>query len=126
MAAVSRRESHPADKSGDERESVYSPTTTEQIKSTVNAAVAGVSNAIPTSSAELQAQLQDAKNQIARLTEQVGASSGLRQRKVEPTSDSKTQLATAAGVQQAPAGGVPVQIVAGLCLMSFLLAYFLF
>jgi hypothetical protein len=29
-------------------------------------------------------------------------------------------------MQQAPAGGVPVQIVAGLCLLSFLLAYFFF
>jgi hypothetical protein len=74
----------------------------------------------------VQAQLSEAKATIARLTQQVQESSGLRQRKVEPTHESKAQLATAERVQQAPPGGVPVQYVAGLCLLSFLLAYFLF
>ncbi|KAF2649496.1 VAMP-associated protein [Lophiostoma macrostomum CBS 122681] len=130
VGSISRPESRPADNKhlGDAKESAFNPasSTTGSIKSTVTAAAAGVSSAIPTSSAELQAQLTEAKATIARLKQQAETSSGLRQRKTEPSSDSKGQLATAERVQQAPAGGVPVQIVAGLCLVSFLLAYFLF
>lgn len=98
-------------------------TSVEGLKATVNAAAAGIANAVPTSGEDVQAQLAEAKATIARLTQQVQESSGMRQRKSE-----KGQLATATAphVQQAPAGGVPVQIVAGLCLVSFLLAYFLF
>ncbi|KAF2625302.1 MSP domain-containing protein [Macroventuria anomochaeta] len=94
------------------------------IQQTVAAAAASVSNAIPTSQAELQAQLDAAKQQIARLTQQADA--GLRQRKPESTRDAKNQLATATQQQTAPAGGVSVQITALLCLVSFLIAYFLF
>jgi hypothetical protein len=93
--------------------------------SSIGAVAAGVVNAIPTSSADLQAQLADAKSTIDKLRQQVETSAGLRQRKPDSTSDSKGQLATTERAQ-APAGGVPVQIVAGLCLLSFLLAYFLF
>ena len=94
------------------------------IQQTVTAAAASVSNAVPTSQAELQTQLDAAKQQIARLTQQ--ASEGLRQRKPESTSGAKDQLATATQQQTAPAGGVSVQITALLCLVSFLIAYFLF
>lgn len=96
------------------------------MKSTVGAAASGIANAIPTSGEDVQAQLADAKATIAKLTKQAQESSGLRQRKVEPTHESQGQLATAERVQQTPAGGVPVQVVFGLCLASFLLAYFLF
>jgi hypothetical protein len=125
--AVSRSESRPTESKsfGDAKESVYKPATSGGIKSTVSAAAAGVANAVPTSSADLQNQLSEAKATINKLRQQLDTSSGLRQRKGEPTSDSKAQLATAERVQ-APAGGVPVQIVAGLCLISFLLAYFFF
>jgi hypothetical protein len=95
------------------------------IKSTVSSAAAAVANAVPTSRPELESQLAEARATIDRLQEQIKSSSGLRQRKVEPTDDSKQQLLTAERVQ-APAGGVPVQVVAGLCLLSFLLAYFFF
>jgi hypothetical protein len=96
------------------------------VKSTVSNAAAAVTNAVPTSRSELESQLAEAKATIDSLREQVKSSSGLRQRtKTEPTEESKSQLLTAERVQ-APAGGVPVQIVAGLCLLSFLLAYFLF
>jgi hypothetical protein len=111
---------------GDAKESVSSAATPSGLKSAVNAAAAGVANVIPTSSADLQAQLADAKATIAKLREQVETSTGLRQRKTEPTPESKQQLATAERVSQAPAGGVSVQVTAGLCLLSFLLAYFLF
>ncbi|KAF3011238.1 phosphatidylinositol-binding protein scs2 [Curvularia kusanoi] len=93
------------------------------IQQTVAATAASVSNALPTTQ-ELQAQLESAKQQIARLTQQ--ASEGLRQRKPDATSGSKEQLSTAAQQQTAPAAGVSVQITALLCLVSFLIAYFLF
>ncbi|KAF2269211.1 MSP domain-containing protein [Lojkania enalia] len=124
---ISRPESRPAGSKnlGEAKESAYNPATSD-IKSTVTSAAAGVASAIPTSSADIQIQLAEAKAKIAELTQKLEVSSGLRQRKVEPTHNSKEQLATAMGAQQAPAGGVPVQIVAALCLLSFLLAYFLF
>ena len=127
---VSRIEDRPAGSKnlGEIERETYNPATggsgaAAGIQQTVAAAAASVSNAIPTSQAELQAQLDAAKQQIARLTQQ--ASEGLRQRKPDSVSGAKDQLATA--IQQtAPAGGVSVQITALLCLVSFLLAYFLF
>jgi len=91
-------------------------------KSTPDTAATSHSNALP-SSASLQAQLDEARAQITRLTQQAGESSGLRQRKIpsSTTTASPSALATTT-----PAGGVPVHITAGLCLVSFLIAYFLF
>jgi hypothetical protein len=103
----------------------YSTATGGSIQSTFNSAAASVSNAMP-SSGDLQAQLDEAKAQIARLTQQAGEATGLRQRKTEPAHDSKQQSSAALDTRQAPAGGVSVQITALLCLVSFLLAYFLF
>lgn len=127
---VSRIEDRPAGSKnlGEIERETYNPATGSGagagVQQTVAAAAASVSNAIPTSQAELQAQLDAAKQQIARLTQQ--ASEGLRQRKPDSTSGAKDQLATATQQQTAPAGGVSVQITALLCLVSFLLAYFLF
>lgn len=92
--------------------------------------VAGtIASAIPTSSEQLQAQLAEARNQISRLTQQA-QEQGLRQRKTDAVAqDSKERITTGTtgmGVKQAPANGVPVQIVAGLCLVCFLIAYFFF
>ncbi|KAF2642427.1 VAMP-associated protein [Massarina eburnea CBS 473.64] len=101
---------------GEGRESTYYP-------SSVGAAAAAVSRAVPTSSEELQAQLAEAKATISRLTQ--SAESGLRQRKTESGGNSK-QPSLAVNTQQAPTGGVPVQITAILCLVSFLLAYLFF
>ena len=98
---------------------------TAGVQSAVATAATTVKNAIP-SQADLQAQLNEAKAQIAKLTQQAGESSGLRQRKTDSTTDSKTPGATAVDTRQAPAGGVPIHITAGLCLVCFLLAYFLF
>lgn len=95
------------------------------VAATVSAAAARVSNAIPVSQEDLKAQLEEAKATIARLTQQASEATGLRQRKVEPTS-SKSQLSTATHTQTTPAGGVSVPITALLCLLSFLIAYFLF
>lgn len=127
---VSRIEDRPAGSKnlGEIERETYNPSSGAGagagIQQTVAAAAASVSNAVPISQAELQAQLDAAKQQIARLTQQ--ASEGLRQRKPDSTSGAKDQLATATQQQTAPAGGVSVQITALLCLVSFLIAYFLF
>jgi hypothetical protein len=125
---VSVPQDRPADSKhlGEIEDEVYNPATGGgSMQSSFNAAASTVSNAMP-SSADLQAQLNEAKAQIARLTQQASEASGLRQRKTEPTSDSRAQMSTAMDTRQAPAGGVSVQITALLCLVSFLLAYFLF
>jgi len=86
-------------------------------------------NAIPTSGEDLSAQLSAAKAQILKLTEKA-EEQVLRQRKSDAVNkDSRERLSTGTtgmGIQQQPAEGVPVPIVVALCLLSFLLAYFLF
>lgn len=83
-------------------------------------AAATVGNAIPTSNQELQEQLAAAKAQVKKLSDQV-QDPQFRQRKVQEASE-KVQTV----VQQSAETGVPVQIVAGLCLLSFLIAYLFF
>lgn len=95
-------------------------TTNPATSSSVGAAAAAVTNAVPMSTEELKAQLADAKAQILKLKEQAG-DSGLRQRKVNEAGEKMQTMA-----QQSGDVGVPLQIVAGLCLLSFLLAYFFF
>ncbi|KAH7125406.1 PapD-like protein [Dendryphion nanum] len=128
VGSVSRPESRPSDSRnfGEAKESAYNPATSGGVKATVAAAAAGVANAVPTSSAELQAQLAEAKATIGRLRQQAESSTGLRQRKTEPTHASTGSASTALETRQPPAGGVPLQIVFGLCVTSFLLAYFFF
>ena len=89
-------------------------------QSTVGAAVSSVTSAIPASNEELKSQLADAKAQIAKLTSQMGDSE-LRQRKIKEAGE-----AVQTTVQQTSEQGVPLQIVAGLCLLSFLIAYIFF
>lgn len=90
------------------------------VKSTLASAATAVSNAVPTSQEDLNQQLADAKAQIAKLTSQLGDPQ-LRQRKVQEVNERMQTV-----VQQSGDIGVPVQVVAGLCLLSFLLAYFFF
>ena len=107
--------------------------TFNQAAASTSAAVSGaatnVANAVPTSTGELQAQLAQAKAQIAKLTSATN-DQGPRQRKTDAVvQDARERITTGTtgmGVQQQPADGVPVQIVATLCLLSFLLAYFFF
>lgn len=98
-------------------------------QSTVGAAASSVVNAVPISGDDVRTQLAQAKATIARMTQQ-SEEQGLRQRKSDAVNqDSRERITTGTtgmGVQQQPADGVPVQIVAALCLLSFLLAYFLF
>jgi len=88
--------------------------------STLASAATAVSNAVPKSQEDLNQQLADAKAQISKLTSQL-ADLQLRQRKIQEASEKMQTV-----VHQTGETGVPVQIVAGLCLLSFLLAYFFF
>ncbi|KAK4121329.1 VAMP-associated protein [Parathielavia appendiculata] len=103
------------------------------------AAAAGAAATVKSAAVETYEELKDrlakAEATIASLKNE--AASGLRQRKPAPSeSEGKTSTAatTGTGAQLAQAErptvqgteGVPVQIVALLCLASFLLAYFLF
>lgn len=140
VGPVSRPESRPTDNKhlGDAKESVFNPATEKQstVGSTVGSTIAaGVAKVVPTSAADVEAQLAEAKATIGKLRKQIeqqfrdqgDASSGLRQRKAEAKSqEPKEFVTTEMGVQHAPAGGVPVPIVALLCLLSFLMAYFFF
>lgn len=94
---------------------------TESSTSFANAKAA-VTSAFP-SSDELKSQLADANAHIQRLKDRL-ADQGLRQRKTGGEAP-----AAPATMQQSHAqteSGVSVQVVAGLCLLSFLIAYFFF
>lgn len=114
---------------GDALASAYNPAASSEKRSSIYSVAQGVANAVPTTTEDIKAQLAEAKATIAKLTQQA-QEQVLRQRKTDAVNqDSRERLAggtTGMGVQQQPAQGVPVQIVAGLCLLSFLLAYFLF
>lgn len=103
--------------------------TISNVKSTLGGAVSNVTNALPTSSEDLNAQLSEAKNTILKLKQQV-EDQLLKQKESDAVNqDSRERITTGMtgmGIQQQPADGVPVQIVAALCLLSFLLAYFFF
>ena len=89
----------------------------------ISGAATSVANAVPTSTEELKQQLAQAKATIANMT----SDQGLRQRKVGATGqESSKGISAGLTAQQQQANGVPVQIVAALCLLSFLLAYFFF
>jgi hypothetical protein len=114
--------STPADKPAAAKDDAHNPVT-PQSSSTLGAAAASISSVIPTSQADLQRQLDAANAKIKQLQEQ--ASEGLRQRKI--TADGQEKSSVSTSLQNAPApGGVPVQIVAGLCLLCFLIAYLFF
>ncbi|KAK8915203.1 hypothetical protein VCV18_010748 [Metarhizium anisopliae] len=94
----------------------------ERPKSAVSHAATSVSEAAQVSYDELKSKLAQAEAQLLNLKD-----SGLRQRSVKSASSEEKRPAanTAQVVKQQP-DGVPVQIVALLCLLSFLLAYFFF
>ncbi|KEF51691.1 uncharacterized protein A1O9_12326 [Exophiala aquamarina CBS 119918] len=83
-------------------------------------AAAAVSNALPVSNEELKEQLAAAKAQIQKLSNQV-QDPQFRQRKAAEANEKVQTI-----VQQSNESGVPLQIVAGLCLLSFLIAYLFF
>jgi hypothetical protein len=95
-------------------------------------------NAVSTSStSSVEAQLLEAKAQIAALTKQleVTGGSGLRQRNNPSSTTTTTTAAPAPAARPSSARevlhsateqGVPIKIVAYLCLAAFLLAYLFF
>lgn len=132
VGAVSLPEERPAGSKNlsDARESASNPATAGGIQSTISAAASSIINAVPTSGDDVRAQLAEAKATISKLRQQA-EEQGLKQRKSDAVvQDSRERISTGTtgmGVQQQPAStGVPVQIVAALCLLSFLLAYFFF
>lgn len=104
-------------------------TMSSRFQSTLEGAASSVANAVPVSSEDLKAQLAEAKAMISKLTQQ-SEEQDIRQKKGDAVNqDSRERITTGMsgmGIQQQPADGVPVQIVAALCLLSFLLAYFFF
>jgi hypothetical protein len=87
-------------------------------------AAAAVSNTIPTSQEDLRGQLDSANATIQKL--RADAAEGLRQRKPQEAAQ-KAVDSVQQSLQNAPApGGVPIQYVAALCLLCFLLAYLFF
>lgn len=86
----------------------------------VSAVASAAYAAVPKSGEDIKQQLAAANAQIQKLTSQL-ADPQLRQRKVQEASE-KVQTVVA----QTNEGGVPLQIVAGLCLLSFLIAYLFF
>lgn len=79
-------------------------------------------------SENVKEQLSDALAQIQKLKAQLAEQTGLRQRKVDGGDQSAKRGNTLQQQLAQPTTemGVPVQIVAALCLLSFLLAYFFF
>jgi cobalamin biosynthesis Mg chelatase CobN len=97
-------------------------TKVESAKAAVAQAASTVSATAQATYDELKAKLVQAEAQIANLQD-----SGLRQRNVKSAAeDIKKPAAEMAQAVKQTVEGVPVQIVALLCLLSFLLAYFFF
>lgn len=95
----------------------------QDAKSTLSKAASAVTGAAQLTYEELKAKLSEAQGEIAQLKD-----SGLRQRNVKGASSSEksSQGQPTQALREQPAAGVSVQIVAILCLLSFLLAYFFF
>ncbi|KAH0565944.1 hypothetical protein GP486_000665 [Trichoglossum hirsutum] len=112
---TSRQESHPSD-STDPVEATSSAFDDKTLTSNDN--VQGLRN-----------QLEKAHAEITRLLKEK-SEQGLRQRKTDAVNQGAQERVTTEtadlGVQQQSVEGVPVQVVAALCLLSFLLAYLFF
>jgi hypothetical protein len=114
------------------------PTVNPPIPPTTNFTIPATAASIPApnttstnsnsnNNASVEAQLVEAKAQIAALTKQLEITgSGLRQRNVTQESHRPASSSAREVVQAAAEQGVPVKIVAYLCLAAFLLAYLFF
>ncbi|KAL2269176.1 hypothetical protein VTJ83DRAFT_4022 [Remersonia thermophila] len=95
-----------------------------------NSATSTTAGASGESYEDLKQQIAKAEAVIASLRSEIASGSGLRQRKATG-GGAENEKETGAAAQQLaqaprPTEGVPVQVVALLCLVSFLLAYFFF
>lgn len=86
----------------------------------LTSAAAAVANAMPQSQEDVKQQLAAAQARIQELSKQL-ADPQVRQRKVAEAQE-KVQTV----IQQSQESGVPIHIVAALCLVSFLIAYLFF
>ncbi|KAJ5787250.1 hypothetical protein N7457_002240 [Penicillium paradoxum] len=117
----------------DELPPIPAPNFSEKVKSevpqrepapVVSATRSAVTNTLP-SNEELKSQLAEANAHIQRLKDRL-ADQGLRQRKTGGEAPSTAGSATMQQSHVPTASGVSIQGVAGLCLLSFLIAYFFF
>jgi hypothetical protein len=109
----------------EKEKSETSPDNSTSVAGAIRSTVASV---IPTSTEELKTQLAEAHAQIQRLKDQL-SNQGSRLRKSEggkASSDDNVLMMQQQHPRQSADLGVPLQVVAGLCLLSFLLAYFFF
>ena len=91
---------------------------------TATSGVAAVTSAIPTNQEDLRAKLDEANATISRLRAE--AAEGLRQRKPQESAEKAVEQVKQS-MQNAPApGGVPLPVVAGLCLLFFIIAWIFF
>ncbi|KAK5938459.1 phosphatidylinositol-binding protein scs2 [Knufia obscura] len=93
---------------------------TEATTTGASSAYSSVTNAIPKNQDDVNQQLSAAQARIKDLTNQL-SDPQVRQRKVAETQEKVQQV-----VQQTQDTGVPLHIVAALCLLSFLIAYVFF
>lgn len=96
-----------------------------QPQSTLHSTTAAVSNVTGVSQAELERQLAAANQTISELRTKAAEATGLRQRNIGGDGATATKGGPTPITQAAP-GGVPVQIVAAIALLSFLIAYLFF
>lgn len=123
---VSTPDSRPADSTdlGQAKETAFNPA---MAQAPLQKTAQRVANVIPVSTEDMKAQLTEAQAQITRLKDQLAEQTGLRQRKTATEKSSGDAPSSLQQVQhQAEGSGVSIQIVAILCLISFLIAYFLF
>jgi hypothetical protein len=94
-----------------------------EVKSAISQATTSIKETAELTYEELKAKLAQAEQRLISLKD-----SGLRQRNVKSDSndDEKRPMAQTAQAIQQTVEGVPVQMAAILCLVSFLLAYFFF
>lgn len=106
---------------GEGKASGSNPSASSSARESVANASAAVVAAVPTSVEELKAQLAQAQATIASY----GKEGGLRMRKAAGMTGESGAVDTQA-IRQHVSQGVPLQVVAALCLISFLLAYLFF
>ena len=104
------------------KEELEHPRSATENKAASSSVVTKLANAAPMSYGELEAKLADAEAKIASYARE----SGLKLRQVAKGETGNKTVDDVAHRTAQAAQGVPLQIVAGLCLVSFLLAYLFF
>jgi hypothetical protein len=125
VGPVSTLDSEPAGNKhlGDSKASAFNPeTSSSSANNTATSAVTAVLSPIPTSYEDLKAQLAQAQATIASYSQE----GGLRMRKAAVVAGEDNPEISEVAARQSTIEGVPIQIVAALCLLSFLLAYLFF